>query len=664
VEKKDQYFRVKLSAKIAKRINMSKLNQEQIEAVSHFLGPCLVSACPGAGKTRVITFRAIHLIKKNVLPSRILLVTFTNKAAREMNERISKLAKEEKVCADGMSVSTFHRMCLDIMKRSKFISAQHKRISILDTDDVESIVKSATEDCKIFLEKDELKFFIYLHSSLREKALEKEEIRDVMLSKNENYPKLMDMVEQSMENMHAMDFSGIMYNFWKELKNNDMFRKEVQEMYDFVMIDEVQDTNVIQFEISKIICEKHNNIFMVGDTDQSIYQWRGANPSQVAIFVKSTGCKVYRLSKNYRCTANINKIASSLIKYNSNRLNSEILSHRDDGSPVEYSVYCTRDEESDNLVKKIVKLKAMGIKMKDVAILIRAGHLTRSIEQSLVRNNIAYSITGGFRFYDREEIKDVISMIKFFNNPRDVVSFARFMNKPRRGLGTKSFQAINSSSLRGGIANGLEKYLSTTDEISESNKSVITNLIKNIFSKSFGKTDLKNLTEHLIEVTSYKDYIKTFKDELPQDKMDNIAELLKSMEVGNQSIEEFLTSVSLMSSLKEASEEDKENSVKVMTMHAAKGLEFDNVFLPCLEESILPHRRSLEDGPNGLEEERRLAYVAITRAMNRLYMSNALFDGMRDKSMKMPSRFLFEGKVCDKESYYDLAQAARNAYMA
>ena len=643
---------------------MAQLNEEQIKAVQHFNGPCLVSACPGAGKTRVITFRAIHLIRKGISPHRILLVTFTNKAAREMRDRIEKLAHDNSVSSFGMIVSTFHSMCLEIMRKSSTISKDYKRANILDTDDVESLIKSINEEHDMSLDKDEIQGFIHGYSSLREKALSKDSIREEIVKFNGVYGNLMDCFDQSMNHMNALDFSAIMYNFWQELLNNENFRKEVQEMYDFVMIDEVQDTNIIQFEIAKIICEKHNNVFMVGDTDQSIYQWRGANPGQVSQFVRSTNCTIYRLTKNYRCTGSITKIASSLINHNSNRLNSEILSHRDSGEPVRLSVACTRDEESENIAKNIIKIKASGINMKDVAILVRASHLTRSIEQAMMRHNIPYSITGGFRFYDREEIKDIISMLRFVYNPRDVISFSRFMNKPRRGLGSKCVQAISASSLRGGLTNGLQQYLSQSTDMKEANKNAIFRLIENIFSKPVKDMPLKELTEHLVEETKYKDYLKTFKGDVPQDKMDNILELIKSMGISNQSIGEFLTSVSLMSTPKEATEEDVINSVKIMTMHASKGLEFDNVFLPCMEEETLPHRRSLAEGPKGLEEERRLAYVAITRAMDRLWISTALFDGGRERSMKMPSRFLFESGLCDKDIYYELAQEARNSYMA
>ena len=301
---------------------MAQLNEEQIKAVQHFNGPCLVSACPGAGKTRVITFRAIHLIRKGISPHRILLVTFTNKAAREMRDRIEKLAHDNSVSSFGMIVSTFHSMCLEIMRKSSTISKDYKRANILDTDDVESLIKSINEEHDMSLDKDEIQGFIHGYSSLREKALSKDSIREEIVKFNGVYGNLMDCFDQSMNHMNALDFSAIMYNFWQELLNNENFRKEVQEMYDFVMIDEVQDTNIIQFEIAKIICEKHNNVFMVGDTDQSIYQWRGANPGQVSQFVRSTNCTIYRLTKNYRCTGSITKIASSLINHNSNRLNS------------------------------------------------------------------------------------------------------------------------------------------------------------------------------------------------------------------------------------------------------------------------------------------------------------------------------------------------------
>lgn len=645
---------------------MSTLNEEQIKAVEHFYGPCLVSACPGAGKTRVIAFRAIHLIKKGVLPDKILLVTFTNKAAREMRERITKLSFENSILSDSMAINTFHTMCLNIVKRSKFTSLNYKKVNILDNDDVESILKSVAEeyDSKAKSQEIDIKHFMYLYSSLREKALKLDQIEEELYKIEPIYVEIKRSFDQCMKNINAVDFSGIMYNFWCEINSNENFREEVQKMFDFIMIDEVQDTNIIQFQIAKIIAEKHNNVFMVGDTDQSIYQWRGANPSQVSEFVKSSECKVYKLSKNYRCTGSITRLASSLISFNSNRLNSEIVAHRDSGEPVNMSVFCTRQDESDQIAKSILRLnKFYSVKFKDISILVRASHLTRSIEQSLMMKNIPYSITGGFRFYDREEIKDIISMLKFVHNPKDAISFCRFMNKPRRGLGNKCVNAISASTTRGNVANNLEEYLNKTDEINDASKKVILKLIQNIFSKPVSGMSLKEVITHVVEATNYNSYLNTFKGETSQDKLDNVLELIKSADSSNQSLSDFLTSVCLMTTPKEAQEEDVHNSVKIMTMHAAKGLEFSNVFIPCMEENILPHRRSLQEN-NGLEEERRLAYVAMTRAMDRLYISTSLIDSYSDKAIKMPSRFIFESGLCDKETYYELAQEAKNSRMA
>lgn len=661
--KKEPHLLVSQDAITARRINMSKLNDEQTMAVDHFFGPCLVSACPGAGKTRVITHRAISLVKKGVNPSRILLVTFTNKASREMQERIDKLAKEVNISMDGIVVGTFHRMCLQILRNSKTIKRSYRSCNIMDPDDVESLLKSVAEDHHVSLDKEELERFKYLYDSLREKALTKDLIIDGLRSANPAYEHLHSLYEQAVCNVNAIDFSGIMYNFWHELCNNEDFRKEVKSFYDFMMVDEVQDTNIIQFEIAKIICENHQNIFMVGDTDQSIYQWRGANPSQVSKFIQETGCKVYRLSKNYRCTGAIAKTASSLICNNPNRLNAQILAHREDGEPVSLAVYMTRDEESDSMCKSITKLKLMGASMKDVAVLVRASHLTRSIEQSMMKYNIPYSMTGGFRFYDREEIKDIISMLKFVNNPKDVLSLCRFMNKPKRGLGGKCVQFISSLSLKDGMSENIVEYINNSSELKDAQKNALIRLLQGIFSKDLKGMSVSNLINHLLEETKYLDYIKTFKGDIPVDKMDNVQELIKSVDISKQSLEEFLMSVSLMSTPKEASEEDQLNSVKIMTMHAAKGLEFKYVFIPCFEENIIPHRRSIADSHTGIEEERRLAYVAITRAMDKLFISTSILDGGFSRDFKMPSRFIFESGLCDQSQYYDLVQEARNNFM-
>ncbi len=661
--KKVPHLLVSQDATIVRKIKMSKLNDEQIMAVDHVFGPCLVSACPGAGKTRVITHRAISLVKKGIQPSKILLVTFTNKASREMQERINKLAQDVGVSVDGMSVGTFHKTCLQILRYSKSVKRSYRSCNIMDPDDVDSLLKSVAEDHHVSLEKEELEKFKYLYDSLREKALTKDLIIDGLRSSNPAYEHLYSLYEQAVSNVNAIDFSGIMYNFWDELCNNHEFRKEVKSLYDFMMVDEVQDTNTIQFEIAKIMCENHQNIFMVGDTDQSIYQWRGANPGQVSKFIKETGCKVYRLSKNYRCTGAIANTASNLICNNPNRLNSQIIAHREIGEPVSLAVHMTRDEESDVLCRNIVKIKLMGTKMNDVAVLVRASHLTRSIEQAMMRHNVPYSMTGGFRFYDREEIKDVVSMLKFVNNPRDVLSLSRFMNKPKRGLGGKCVQFISSLSLKNGMSENIAEYISSSSELKEAQKNALIRLLKDIFSKDLTGLSVADLISHLLEATKYFDYIKTFKGEVPVDKTENIQELIKSVSISQQSLEEFLMSVSLMSTPKEASEQDEINSVKIMTMHAAKGLEFKYVFIPCFEENIIPHRRSIAESATGIEEERRLAYVAITRAMDKLFVSTAISDGGFSRELKMPSRFIFESGLCDQSQYYDLVQEARNNFM-
>jgi DNA helicase-2/ATP-dependent DNA helicase PcrA len=254
-------------------------------------------------------------------------------------------------------------------------------------------------------------------------------------------------------------------------------------------------------------------------------------------------------------------------------------------------------------------------------------------------------------------------MLKFVNNPRDVLSLSRFMNKPKRGLGGKCVQFISSLSLKNGMSENIAEYISSSSELKEAQKNALIRLLKDIFSKDLTGLSVADLISHLLEATKYFDYIKTFKGEVPVDKTENIQELIKSVSISQQSLEEFLMSVSLMSTPKEASEQDEINSVKIMTMHAAKGLEFKYVFIPCFEENIIPHRRSIAESATGIEEERRLAYVAITRAMDKLFVSTAISDGGFSRELKMPSRFIFESGLCDQSQYYDLVQEARNNFM-
>ncbi len=640
-----------------------ELNDEQLVAVSHMCGPCLVSACPGAGKTRVIAFRAINLLKSNVNSSRLLLVTFTNKAAREMRERIDKLASKYSVDASNMTISTFHSFCLTELRQSgSYSGRRYANINILDEDDIYSLLKNICEDLGLSVEKQDLNKFKYAIDNMREKCMSMQDMKDEC-EKDSLHSKLIEKYFDALSSINGIDFSGIMYEFYTRLISDDLFRNKICNKYDYIMIDEVQDTNIIQFKISQIISQKHNNVFMVGDTDQSIYQWRGANPSQVGDYVKNNNCKLYKLTKNYRCTANITNLASNIIVKNANRLNERIEPHKDLGDPVAYNLHMTRDVESEYLARQILKLKANGVKYKDIAILIRANHLTRSIEQNLMVRNIPYTITGGFRFYDREEIKDVISMMKFVFNKSDVLSLSRIMNKPKRGLGGKCVQVIGNIGRSRLTSDDMISAIFNSIDMKESQKIALSNLIKRLLNVNIHSISVPDLIRHVVEASEYKVYLNTFKNDTVDNKLENVEELIKSAEVSKQNINDFLSSVALMSTTKEAAEEDVINSVKIMTMHAAKGLEFQNVFMPCCEEQILPHKRSIADGQRGVEEERRLCYVAMTRGMERLYVSSVVFDNKFDRMMKMPSRFLFEGGLINKDDYSELVQEARENYM-
>lgn len=659
-------LRVSLLARIVveKKMFEKELNEEQLIAVSHMYGPCLVSACPGAGKTRVIAYRSIFLLKNNINPNDILLVTFTNKAAREMKERIIKLSSSNGVSCEGMHISTFHSFCLEMLRQGgSYNSVNYEKINILDEDDCISFLKNICNDRGVDLEKSDLKIIKSSIDNLREQCLSYEEIMEKFSSdsfKQYIYEKYINGIKA----INCIDFSGIMYDFYCRLISDVDFKNKISNKFKFVMIDEVQDTNIIQFKIAKIISSVHGNIFMVGDTDQSIYQWRGANPSQVGDFVKNNSCKLYRLTKNYRCTSNITDLASNIISYNKNRLNEKIIAHRDSGEPVNYNLYINRDEEANNIGKKIIWLKSSGEKFKDIAVLVRASHLTRSIEQSLMSKNIPYSVTGGFRFFDREEIKDIICMLKFIYNRSDVLSFSRFMNKPKRGLGGRCVQAISNIGRRGTHPSKIEKSIMDCDEIKDAQKNSICNLVKSLLSINIEACSISDIIKHAVGATCYKNYIQTFSKDICNDKSDNIEELISSVESSGQTLGEFLHSVSLMSTPKEANEEDSQNSVKIMTMHAAKGLEFKNVFIPCCEEHIMPHRRSLEAGEHAIDEERRLCYVAITRGMDRVFISNSVFSGKFEKAPTMPSRFLVQGGLIDREKYFELLSKVKSEYLA
>ena len=620
------------------KIDFSKhLTQEQIEAVSHIYGSALVSACPGAGKTRVVIYRTLNLVMSGIKPDKICMVTFTNKAAGEMRNRLATLFKQYDISGhEKINVSTFHSLFAKLIRDGVVSIPQGKRFTIYDEDDASELIRTIIADSGGKIDLGEARV---LHSKICD------------LRENDN-PKLDDIKKymqddafiaenfiDTMRNTRALDFTGLLHEPYYAISNG---KSNVGNIYDFVMIDEAQDTNMIQFELSKMLAP-HNNIMMVGDGDQSIYKWRGARPENLVNFINS-GARLIKLTKNYRCNPNVVQAASKLISHDLSRINSNIEPHKTSGVPLSWKMFMDRDEEASWVAGQIRRGMDSGLNPSAVCVLIRANHLTRSIEIALNSKNIPYSVLGTRRFFDREEVRDSLAVLKFIHNHHDAVSLMRFLNKLRRGVGQKLSKEIGDACHRNSSIHSIitEIHLSS---INEKTKDKICEVLNTIQSNSSSINNGSLI--RIMEGIGYPNWIASEYQDKQEEKWENVKEFCKYVDecfARGMSLHDILE----MSSLSNPKDED-EKGVRIMSMHSSKGLEFKNVFICCCEDGIIPHKRSLESIDGGIDEERRLFYVAMTRAEDRLVTTFSIFDSKFRKTPKKPSRFLFESDIvnCD-----------------
>lgn len=621
----------------------SLLNEEQLKAVLNTEGPVLVSAGAGSGKTRVLTYRIAYLLTElHVDPYRILAITFTNKATNEMKERVCKIRED----ASLVMVATFHSFCVRMLRKYQSVLEDYQpNFSIYTDSDQTKVFKQVFADLGIT--DDETKSRIkHAISVIKNDNIHIDEYCEI-----NKHTKGIDMVrrgylayQNELIKNNAMDFDDLLINFYKLLVKNEDVRTSLQDRFQYIHIDEFQDTNKLQYEIVKILGARHQNVFIVGDEDQSIYSWRGANVGNIFQFSKDfKNVKIFKLEQNYRSTKSILDKANKLIENNKNRLSKKLYTTNDQGSDVSY--YCARDEqdEADYVIRHIIQQRAQGVDLNNIAILLRLNALTRPFEEKLLAYNIPHKIYNGVKFYERAEIKSTLSYLIAITNPNDTTSFSRLINFPKRGIGETSISRLKE--LADVRKCNIKDIILNCDmeDIKPALRSKLQPL-KELLINIDNKAEEVGLYDLITYIVDESKILQSFnqKDETELDRYINVTSLMKSIkdyEEANPSatLNEYLESVTLISDI---DTESSKNGVIIATVHAAKGLEFDTVFISGLEEKIFPVSRAELDEQ---EEERRLMYVAITRARKDLYLtssSSRFMYGKRDVAVK--SRFLRE----------------------
>ena len=616
-------------------MDLSGLNKQQIEAVKHINGPMLVLAGAGSGKTKVLTSRIAYLIEQGVSIDNILAITFTNKAAKEMKEREIKLIGYD---AKSIQISTFHSLGLRIIKENYARLGYKSNFVILDSDDTLTVVKKIMKDLNLnpkFYNARDIRNKI---SSAKNELMDPDKYSRVEFDSNiiEVYRKY----NKKLLINNSVDFDDLLILPIKLFREYPDVLKYYQDKYKYVLIDEYQDTNEAQYIFSKMLCNNHKNIFVVGDNDQAIYAFRGANYKNILNFEKDyPDCKVIMLEENYRSTQNILDAANSVIKHNKMRKDKNLWCNNDIGSKVKYIKTDSDKEECAYVSEKIKELhNDNNVNYEDIAILYRTNAQSRLIEEEMLKNGIPYRIVGSFYFYNRKEIKDLLCYLRLINNHDDDVSLLRVINTPKRGIGDKTIENLTN------IAT--EKGISLFEAISSGKELTFKNMILDMEKKceSLTLTEMVDLVLKESGIKAEYEGDKSLESEIRLENLEEFKSITKGYEeeYGVISLTDFLNEVAIVSDVSE--HQDSSNKVSLMTIHAVKGLEFDNVFIVGMEEGIFPHYNSINEGTiAAIEEERRLCYVAITRAKKNLWMLNAkrrmLFGNTQ---INMPSRFMDE----------------------
>ncbi len=624
---------------------LKNLNDEQKEAVSYLDGPLLIVAGAGSGKTKVLTSRIAHIIKqKKAFPNQIIAVTFTNKAAKEMQNRVSSILKKEAISLSWLG--TFHSISAKLLRKHAQAVNLNSNFSIIDQDDQLRLIKNICKAENIDIKKISPIYILSIIDNWKNKGWYPE---NVNLKKNnileKGFLNIYKIYQKKLIDLNVCDFSDLILHCVKIFEKYPDICQIYSKNFKYILVDEYQDTNLIQSKWLNYLAEHNKNICCVGDDDQSIYSWRGAEIKNFLDFDKIyKNTKIIRLEKNYRSTQNILSAASILIKNNQSRVGKNLYTNSDDGDLISLNCFKNGKDEATGVGEKIENIKKK-FSLNNIAILVRAIFQTREFEERFLKIGLPYRIIGGTKFYERTEIKDCLAYLKIIYQKQDDLSFERIVNVPKRSIGDSTMKQINEFARKKSLSlEEASKKLIEKNEIKPKAK-VGLNIILKLIEKwrndlILKKTNHIKLLQIVLDESGYSQMLKNKKDLENENRLENIKELLNGMKEFDN-LESFLDHVALATSMDKNWEGQK---VNLMTMHASKGLEFDVVFLPGWEEGLFPHQKSIEEkGDKGLEEERRLAYVGITRAKkiaNISFSMNRFYQG--DWIDSIASRFIDE----------------------
>ena len=638
---------------------LKNLNEAQKEAVMHLDGPLLIVAGAGSGKTKVLTSRIANIIdKKKAFPNQILAVTFTNKAAKEMQIRVSKLLGSSAI---GLSwLGTFHSICAKLLRKHASAANLNSNFTIVDSDDQIRLIKNICKSENIDIKQLSPRFILAIIDRWKNKGFYPNE---VIINKKDVYEKtilpLYKIYQQKLTDLNSCDFGDLILHAVKILELNADIREIYSKNFKYVLVDEYQDTNFIQSKWLHLLSEKNKNICCVGDDDQSIYSWRGAEIKNFLEFDKVyENTKVIRLEQNYRSSQNILSVASNLISNNQNRVGKTLITTMDEGDLVQLNCFKNGKDEAIGVSDEIEKKVKKKFSYNNIAILVRAIFQTREFEERFLKIGMPYRILGGTKFYERAEIKDCVAYLRLVHQEKDDLAFERIVNNPKRSIGDSTLKNIHEFAKKNHLNLERASIKMLEQNLIKPKAKIGLNLFVNSLAKWRNDLTVKNsnhikLLQIILDESGYSAMLKNKKDVDNENRLENIKELLSAMKEFDN-LESFLEHVSLATSVDQEWDGEK---INMMTMHAAKGLEFDVVFLPGWEEGLFPHQKSIEEkGQNGLEEERRLAYVGITRAKKKAIISfsmNRFYQG--DWIDSMASRFIDElpEKNLEKNSFFD-----------
>ena len=637
---------------------VQNMNDNQLKAILKTEGAVMVIAGAGSGKTRVLTNRIAYLIaEKNILESNILAITFTNKAAKEMKERIYALVGET---SKYIWINTFHSMCVRILRQHIELLGYNKNFTILDTSEQKTIIKNIVKNLNLSEDSYQPANVLKIISNSKNNMITVKQLREQSrFGFMKNVAEIYAHYQSYLKKNSVLDFDDLM------LKTITLFTKHpevlaiYQNKFEYIHVDEYQDTNVIQYKLIKMLSAVHKNVCVVGDDDQSIYSWRGACSDNIINFEKDyDNVELIFLDQNYRSNSTILDAANAVIKNNTDRKEKALWSENKGGGKISVYAASNDKDETDDIANKISELKKEGIAYKDIAILYRANYLSRQMENSCLAFGIPYKLIGSLKFLQRQEVRDLLAYLNVVVNRADEFSLRRIINVPKRGIGASSMDKIDNYASQYGIT--LFEALKNIEDIGVSKK-IVTNihLLTNLIEK-YSEIDKYSIDELIIGIykdSGYKNMLKESNDAYAESRIENISELVSSAKQFSSMNDSLIDFISEMSLTSDADDENEDDSVVLSTIHASKGLEYKVVFIMGLEENLFPSIRDAEssaDEKNKMEEERRLAYVAITRAKEKLFMSYAN-RRMQFGSIKMNKRSRFLDEVPNKLMHFESA---------